>query len=117
MAMNTCLSSSNEVKENDKFGNNTKLRSAFLFDKGMVSGEQATEPEITGILKVLTLGKKPTGDNGNFRLMVDIFFKARPFHFLERSFKYRESLDSKKYRVKIGGEVYDEDDKSVPIKF
>lgn len=117
MAMNTCLSSSSEVQEKDKFGNNTKLRSAFLFDKTMVSGEQVTEEEMAGILKVLALGKKASGDNGSFRLMVDIFFKARPFHFLERSFKYRESLDSKKYRVKILGEIYDEDDKSVPMKF
>ena len=117
VAMNTCLSSSSEVKEKDKFGNNTKLRSAFLFDKTLVAGEQATESEMTGILKILALGKKASGDNGNFRLMVDIFFKARPFHFLERSFTYRGSLDSKKYRVKIKGEVYDEDDKSVPIKF
>jgi hypothetical protein len=117
LAMNTCLISSAETEETDKFGNNTKLRSAFLYNKSLVSGSTPTDSEMKEILRTLTMGKNVSGQQGTFRLMVDIFFKARPFHFLERSFTYRQSQDKKAYRVKIQGNIYDEDDKDVPLEF
>lgn len=117
MAINTCLISLDSSEETDRFGNNTKLRSAFLYDKSLVSGAEASEDEIKSILKTLALGKKPSGDSGNFRLMVDIFFKARPFHFLERSLQYRSNKDKKKFQVKIGDNIYDEDSSDVPQEF
>jgi hypothetical protein len=117
LALNTCLSTVSEVNESDKFGNNTKLRSAFLYNRALVSSAAPTEGEINDILRTLALGKNSSGEDGNFRLMVDIFFKARPFHFLERSLKYRESKDKNKYRVKIKDQIYEEDDASVPLQF
>lgn len=113
LAINTCLADINEKDETDRFGNNTKLRSAFLY-----SEDQKVMSD-SDILYAITMGKNLDGNKAEFRLMVDIFFKSRPLHFLERSLKFRSESIKKpdSYKVKIHGQVYGEEDTSVPLVF
>lgn len=121
VAINTCINPTKRVNENDQFGNNTSLRSAFLYDK---SNEFSKEEDI---LNMLTFGKTSNIKDATFRIVVDVFFKARPYHFLERSLEYRESVSSNKdeYSIKINETIYTgekedeqelEQETSTPIK-
>ncbi len=107
LAINTCITSNSLITEYDQYGNNTTLRSAFLYNE---SQKEYTEEEI---LHQLIFGKTEDDKKANFRILVDIYFKARPFHFLERSLPYRESIsNSKKYRILHNNKVYE--DESLP---
>lgn len=66
------------ANEMDQFGNSTELRSPFLM-------LQADESEVAEeeLLTRLATGKDKDGQNVEFRLMVDIFFKAKPDVILE----------------------------------
>lgn len=66
------------ANEKDKYGNSTELRSPFLMFK---QGESEVAEE--ELLTRLATGKDKDGQDVEFRLMVDIFFKAKPGVILE----------------------------------
>lgn len=63
----------------DVFGNQTKLRSAFLY---LAAGEKAIGNE-SEILSRLTNGKRSDGGNAEFRVAIDVLFDSDPGFYLE----------------------------------
>lgn len=104
LAINTCLNSNKLITEHDQYGNNTTLRSAFLYNE---TGKEYTEADI---LQELIFGEAEDSTKANFRILVDIYFKARPFHFLERSLPYRESTErSSTYKILHNAKLYEDE--------
>lgn len=100
MAINTCLLPDHQTKEVDQYGNKTELRSAFLFDEEFSTGEITAVIE-NKILRTIATGTKDSGKNGDFRLVVDIFFRSVPSDFLERSLSYRSTKLGKPVEIRI----------------
>ena len=73
MAINTCLTSLNHVTAFDRYGNNTTLRSAFLYNK---TGEGWTEDQV---MQRLTFG---TDENNQDQKGYQVVFKKKADNFI-----------------------------------
>ena len=104
-AINTCLGSINNIAEYDQYGNHTSLRSAFLY----IDPKETKDLSQEQIMHRLTFGTDKRGIEVNFRAMIDIYFKARPYHFLERSLHFRSENNSKGYQIEIEGDRHTEE--------
>lgn len=74
------------ANEKDKYGNSTELRAPFLMlepGEVLASAEQTEGVSEDEILTRLATGKNKDGQTAQFRLMVDIFFKAKTDVILE----------------------------------
>lgn len=65
------------ANEKDRFGNSTELRAPFMM---LDQGEEVSQEEL---LTRLATGTKKNGQEAEFRMIVDIFFKGKPDIVLE----------------------------------
>lgn len=76
-AINTCYIKHRE--ELDLYGNETKLRAAMLY---VEEGFDFTDTD--EIVARLESGKKADGSDAEYRVIIDVLFKAHPYEYLER---------------------------------
>lgn len=78
VALNPCAYNDETVK--DQYGNRTRIRSSVLLAEDLTSGSSVDTEEVKNRLFT---GKTSMGEDADFRVMIDIYFRTRPSFFLE----------------------------------